>query len=260
MKHYAIYLLLPVLLLGGGRNASGQVVAVTAELDTNVIAVGAGTSLRIFAQVVPAYRTNAAQIVTWYVDVLNTNSTVVQADYAAMQKNASDKDPLTSSTGFTTNGNRLGIYDTFLYLPGAGVSNRVELMSIPVTGLIGGTTQFRVRAGSGVPNLSDDFLVAALEGGDPFTGGDYSLATVNLQVLTPCALDLQITPVNGGGPGQQLLLSFTPCLGYNHYVQTRSSIDSGTWQDLPGAPHNSGSVFATNSTPHQFFRLKAIPY
>src|SRR6185503_18687357 len=56
-----------------------QAVAVTASLDTNVLVVGQSTTLRIFAQVLPAYRTNADRIFSWYVDLLNTNGAAAQA-------------------------------------------------------------------------------------------------------------------------------------------------------------------------------------
>ena len=65
-----------------------QVVGVTARLDTNVVAVGQSTTLRIFAQVLPAFRARAERIFSWHVDVLNTNGVAASANYAAMLKPA----------------------------------------------------------------------------------------------------------------------------------------------------------------------------
>jgi hypothetical protein len=59
----------------------------------------------------------------------------------------------------------------------------VELFSLPVEGLAMGQTTFRVQAGSGVPNLSSDFIVAPAGGGEPLFGGDYSLASIDLEVI-----------------------------------------------------------------------------
>src|SRR5438477_1802605 len=238
--------------------AIAQVVAVTLRLDTNVISVGGSTTLRVFAQVVPSVRANAERIFSWYVDVLNTNSPVATANYASMLKSASDNNPQISSTGFNDGANRRGIYDTFLNFPGAGVASPVELMAIPVSGLSTGQTRLQVRAGSGVPELSSDFLVAPLSGNGPLTGGDYSAANADLRVISEaCAIQLQIAPLTGiGGPGQRLLLSFTPCPGFNHTVEYRDALnDVAGWRALPAAPHNSGSVTVTNSTSQRFYRV-----
>ena len=238
---------------------SAQVVAVTLRLDTNIVSVGGGTTLRVFAQVIPSVRTNADRIFSWYVDVLNTNGPVATANYASMQKSASDNLSQISSNGFNDGVNRRGIYDTFMNLPGAGVSNAVELMAIPVTGSSAGQTRFQVRAGSGVPALSSDFLVAPIGGGAPLTGGDYSAANVNLTVVSvaACPVTLQIAPLTGGGgPGQSLQLSFTPCPGFNHTIEYRDALqDAAGWRPLAGAPHNSGSATVINTNSQRFYRV-----
>src|SRR6185295_12164386 len=51
-----------LLLLAGCGLARGQAVAVTSQLDSNRITVGSSTTLRIYAQVVPLYRTSADRI------------------------------------------------------------------------------------------------------------------------------------------------------------------------------------------------------
>src|SRR6266850_1808021 len=160
----SLRLALVAALLAPARQSLAQAVAVTMSLDAPTISVGQGTTLHVYAQVVPNLRTNTERIFSWYVDVLNTNGSAVGVNYSGMQKTTSDQDPQTSSTGVSQGANRRGIYDTFLNRPGAGTSNAVELMSIPVTGLAAGQTRFLVQAGSGVPLMSSDFLAVPKSG------------------------------------------------------------------------------------------------
>jgi hypothetical protein len=248
--------LMCALALGGLMNAWPQAVSVTARLDNSTLAVGQTTTLRVFAQVVPNLRTNADRIFSWYVDVLNTNGAVDAASYGSMTKAASDNNPQTSSTGTADGAHRRGIYDTFLNRPGAGVSNAVELMAIPVQATAAGVTRFSVRAGTTVPFLAQDFIVAPKAGGNPLTGGDYAIATADLTVTPGCNIHLQVQRVGGGGSNQRLQLQFTPCAGRNHTVESRFPIESGAWLPVAGAPHNSGSVTVTNNRPRQIFRVR----
>jgi hypothetical protein len=238
--------------------AVGQAVLVTARLDTNRISVGAATTLHIYAQVAAAYRADADRIFSWYLDIRNTNGAAANANYDAMAKAASDRDPRTSSRGTTVGSDRKNIYDTFQNLPGAGVTAPVELMSIPVTGVAAGHTRFQVQAANGL--ALNDFLVA-MAGSSVVTGGDYSIASADLDVVeSTCPILLQIAPVGIAGPGQRLALTFTPCPGFNHTVEYRAALDDASgWHPLAGAPHNSGNVIATNSGPTQFFRVAASP-
>ena len=261
MKTYAILLVAIAMWIGGSRVACAQAVAVTARLDTNVLTAGQVTTLHILAQVVPSLRASSSQIFSWYVDVLNTNGVAASANYGAMLKTASDNDPQTSSKGTNDVSNRRAIYDTFLNLPGAGVTNPVELMSIPITGLTSGKTRFLVQAGT-TASLSYDFQVVPSGGGSPYTGGDYSAAFVDLTVTNsaaPCALQLVETRLAGSGqPGGTLQLSFTPCPGRNHTVEFIFTPTNGAvWQALPGAPHNSGVVTVTNTGSERIFRVHA---
>jgi hypothetical protein len=251
-----LLLLLPGLLLGPAPHSSAQAVAVTLQLDANSVQVGDSTLLHVYAQVVPNLRASTDRIFSWYVDVLNTNGAVASAAYAALQRPSSDKDPLSSSTGFSVGADRRGIYDSFINLPGAGTTNPVELITVSVTGVAPGQTRFRVRAGTGVPGLSADFLVAPMGGGDPLTGGDYTAAFADLQIIQggACAPNLQITPLNGGAGA---LLTFTPCPGRTHTVEYQDILGVAGWQPLPGAPHNSGSVTVANVGARRFFRVKA---
>jgi hypothetical protein len=256
------FMLLGAMLAGWlamGSSLHGQSVAVFARLDTNAIPVGGSTVLHIQAQVLSNLRTNADRIFSWYVDVLNTNGVVAGGQYASMTKPASDKDPRTSSFGFDDGANHRGVFDTFLNLPGAGVSNVVELMSIPVSGLSAGRTRFLVHAGSGVPSLSQDFIVAPIGGGDPYTGGDYSAAFGDLTVSGGCDLRLSLTRLSGSGPTAAWSLGFTPCPGFTHTVESTDQPGLGAvWQPLPGAPHNSGSLTVSNVVTARFFRVRAV--
>jgi hypothetical protein len=247
--------LLVLAVLSGVSFARGQSVAVTLRLDTNQVAIGATTTLHVYAQVMPTLRSDAERIFSWYVDVLNTNGPVARGNYAAMLRPASDKDPRTSSPGLDQGANRRGIYDTFLNLPGAGVSNAVELMSIPVSGLAAGRTRFLGAAGSGVPSLSTDFLVSLRSGGAAAGGGDYSGAFADLEVVgaSACPVRLQIAPA----ANNRMQLTFTPCPGRDHFVETATAPGNPAgWQTLAGAPQNSGVVFVTNSLPSSFFRVR----
>lgn len=259
IRTYAILLLALIQWLGSSPCASAQAVAVTMRLDTNVVSVGQGTTLHISAQVIPGLRATSDRIFSWYVNVLNTNGAAAGANYSAMLKTASDNDPSLSSKGFNSGANRFAIYDTFLNLPGAGVANPVELMSIPVTGLAGGKTRFLVTAGSGA-SLSYDFQVAPTGGGQAYLGGDYTAAFADLTVSgsAACVLNLAITPLSGGGPGGRYQLTFSPCPNYTHTVESRAALgDLAGWQALPGAPHNSGVVTITNTGPARLYRVHA---
>jgi len=252
----SLRLALVAALLAPARQSLAQAVAVTMSLDAPTISVGQGTTLHVYAQVVPNLRTNTERIFSWYVDVLNTNGSAVGVNYSGMQKTTSDQDPQTSSTGVSQGANRRGIYDTFLNRPGAGTSNAVELMSIPVTGLAAGQTRFLVQAGSGVPLMSSDFLAVPKSGGQPFVGGDYSAAFVDLIVTSSsaCALQLHIASL----AGSRLQLTFTPCAGRNHTIEFRNGLsDLAGWQSVAGGPHNSGSITITNTTSQRFFRVRS---
>lgn len=255
-------MLAALIALAFAASAQAQVVDVTASLDTNTVTAGGSTTLRVFARVVPAQRTNANRIFSWHVDVINTNGAAATANYGAMLKTASDKDPQTSSTGLQEGANRRGIYDTFMNLPGAGVNAPVELMAIPVTGTAAGQTRFRIQAGTG-GGFSSDFLVAPVSGSEPLTGGNYALAQVSLTVLPGANLPnprvaLSVTNAAGGAKG--ITLTFPTSPGFNYTAQFRDQLTSGpSWQPLPGAPHNSGTVFHLSSATLRFYRVAITP-
>lgn len=236
-----------------------QYVDVTLRLDTNQVRVGETTTLRVYAQVAASQRAAADRIFSWYVDLLNSAGTIAAADYARMAKAGADQDPRTSSAGRTDGANQRGVYDTFLNLPGAGVAQPVELFSVPVTGLAAGQAVFRVQAGTGVPNLAADFIVAPKTGTDPWIGGNYGTALATLQVSQSTACSIRLNAVRERLPGGQtkMTLTFTPCPGRTHVVQYRDQLGSGVWQALPGGPHNSGSVVDTSAASQRFYRVRA---
>jgi hypothetical protein len=238
----------------------GQYVQVTLSLETNRIAVGSNTFLHVYGQIISAYQTNTDRIFSWYVDLINTNGSIAQGDWAKLQRPKSDRDMNTSSAGVTVGANRRGIYDTFINLPSAGRTNPVELFSVPIKGQAPGKTAFRVQAGSGVPNLIADFIVAPKGGGDPLIGGDYRAASQQLEVLgSSAASNVLVSIVSTGLPNsvlKRLTMTFPLVSGRNHTVESRPDLGSGQkWQALPGAPHNSGLVVDTNNAPQRFYRL-----
>ena len=255
-------LLRAAVLLTAIFPAAGQPVLVTLRLDQSQVAVEEVTTLHVFAQVAPVAQLQADRIFTWYVDLLNLNPTIAACEYNALQRPASDKDPQTSSTGTNDFGNRLGIYDTFVNLAAAGRDTPVELLSVPVKALAPGRTTLRIRAGTTVPLLSADFLVALKNGEEPLTGGDYSAATIELVVkeagAEPCLPILGVELSTSVPGGRVLTIRFAPCPGQNQAVEYTDSL-TGTWQSLPGAPHNSGLVTDGTSTIRRFYRLRVAP-
>ena len=253
-KGFPSVLLAMVGWLSGASDSFGQSVVVSLKLDTNQLAVGSTAILHVFAQVAPAQRANAERIFSWYVDLLDADGSVAQPDYNQLQKPVADKDPLTSSSGTADGWNRRGIYDTFLNLPGAGVSHAVELFSVPVHAVAAGRTLFAVQAGSGVSGLTADFIVAPKGGGTPLLGGDYSGASAEL-VVGGGGLLLSIAPSDTPG---RFTIAFPVQPGTNYVVQYRNALGQGSgWQPLPGVPHNSGSVTVTNDAPQRFYRVSA---
>jgi hypothetical protein len=240
-------------------NAIAQPVAVTMVLETNKVAIGQSTILHVYAEIAPEEKPATLQIFSWYLDFLNENSSIANANYAALLRPTSDQDPRTSSGGFTVGANRRGIYDTFLNLPAAGHDDRVELFSVPVTGSAVGDATFTIARGTSVPDLSSDFLVAAEGGGDPLFGGNYSAASTTLQVvnsaLVPATIHISATPLAAGQ--MRVTVTFPTQPNANQFVESTDALSpTATWVTLPGAPHNSGSVAETNSVPERFYRLR----
>jgi hypothetical protein len=133
----------------------------------------------------------------------------------------------------------------------------VELFSVPVGGLQPGKTTFRIQAGTGVPNLSADFIVAPAGGGDPLIGGDYGAAAAQLEVVGSNSVIRASIAYQKVGAQERLTISYPACPAFDYTVQFQSALGLSPWQALSGAPHNSGSVTLTNPPAPRFFRVCA---
>ncbi|MBI2926726.1 MAG: hypothetical protein HYY24_13600 [Verrucomicrobia bacterium] len=253
-------LILPALLcVSGPRAVLAQFVNVTLKLDGGQISVGEMTTLRVFAQVVPGQRATSDRIFAWYVDLLNEGATVAKADYTKLQKPTSDKDPRTSSAGTTDGAHRRGIYDTFLNRAGAGVTEPVELFNVPLIGLNAGRARFRVQAGTGVSGLAADFIVAPKGGGDPLIGGSYASAQANLEVIREtvvCTPKIVLAHDLLPGGNRKVTLTFPTCSGTDLFAEFSDTLKPGSWQTLPGAPHNSGTATEITAARARFYRVR----
>jgi hypothetical protein len=260
------FLLLAVILVWAGLatgRANAQAVVVTATLDTTVLEVGASTVLHVFAQVASAQRGASERIFSWYVDVLNTNGPAASANYGSLTRPASDNDSSISSAGVSVGANRVGIYDTFMNRPGAGVQAPVELLRIPVTGVAPGKTRFLVRHGSGVPGLSQDFIVAPTSGDGFFSGGDYTGAFVDLTVVPSSVVSITCFSIEYAelpSGKHKATLHYCPIPGYDHFVDFQDQLAAPAgWGTFPGGPFNSGLYSDTNTVPIRFYRIRAVP-
>ncbi len=247
--------------VGSTPQTQAQAVDVTLSLETNKIEVGQTTTLHVFAQVIPSKRSSSERIFSWYIDLLNSSATVAVVDFSRLQRPASDNDLSLSSSGTSSGPNRIGIHDTFMNRPGAGVNSPVLLLSVPVKGTAAGRNTFSVRAGTGVPALASDFLVAPIGGGDPWLGGNYLSALVQLQVgsvtnvLTPFRIIL--TPLQPFSSGRWEI-SYPTEAGWNYFLQTRPNLGSAAiWQTVPNGPFNSGRITLTNASASSFYRVLA---
>jgi hypothetical protein len=152
-------------------------VRVTLQLDNNLLKVGDSTTAHVMAQIVPDQTNNTVQIVTWYVDLLDTAKAVIQIDPTTIVVPSSDSDPSTSSKGaLDSSGNLRGVYDTLLNTPGAGHDAPIELFSVKIKAATVGSATFSVAAGTTAPALDEDFIVSTLTG-DPVFGGLYDTTT-----------------------------------------------------------------------------------
>jgi hypothetical protein len=251
-----VWPLFSTIVCGVAPAAIAQSAVVTLRLDATQIAVGETTTLHVYAQVVPNLSNNADRIFSWYVDLLNPNGNIADST-GAIKKTTADQDPQTSSIGSIDGANRRGVYDTFLNLPGAGVSTAVELFSVPIKGLAPGTAASHVVAGSGVPELGADFIVAPANGGVPLLGGDYSQAFAQLTVGTggcqsQLLTSLQVLP----NQTKQLVISFGVCSGTTPVVEFTDDLARPNWQTLQGTSGGSGMVTIPVGTSSRFFRVR----
>ncbi len=245
-----------------GSPLQAQVVNVTAAFDSTNLVIGGATTLRVFGHVNEFNRSAADQILAWYLDLINFTPATARADYATLQRRFSDNDSRTSSPGKTEGGNQRGIFDTFLNTAGAGMTNRIELLSCTVTALAAGKVIFGVAPGTTVGNLSTDFLVALKADSDPLAGGVYSRARAELLVgagaveTSPVILQVSYSALPGAFQNR-VALSFNVTSGRNFFLEVRDQLSSASeWLTFPGGPHNAGSYVDTNSVPSRFYRVR----
>lgn len=170
-------------------------VDVTVTATPPTLAPGGMVKVKVFAQIEASFEPQSDRIVTWYVDVLNSNGSVAVADYANTLIMPASDDPMgtgtTASTGTNSGANRVGIYNTFIddennpNAAGAGDGSPIKLLEFDVNVPVEGTATFSVRAGTTVTNLSDDFLVLPAAPGPPFKGGNYGAASATITVQGP---------------------------------------------------------------------------
>jgi hypothetical protein len=257
MKYLLQRCFMTLLLASIVGETMAQSVIVTVRLDRDSIGVGETTTLRVYGQVAPALRAASERIFSYYLDLLQAGGAAA-IERTGLLRPVSDKDPRTSSSGQPDGPNHVGIFDTLLNTPGAGRDAPVELFNVPVRGAELGTVTFSIRPGTTVPALAADFLVAPAEGGAPFLGGNYSAASATLNVGGSGAaprVSIAVSPVPNG-PGHHASLTFSAAPGVDHFVEYRDHLETGAWQVLPGAPHNSGTVTDESSAPQRFYRIR----
>ena len=175
--------LIPGMKVSSAQAADSVIVTIT--LDKASIRVGEMTKLRVWGKVAPAVESSSDRIFSWYVDCLNPAPGTAAPRWDELLMPASDSPTgatSSASRGTTQGANRVGIRNTFLTKPGAGVLTSVELLEVEVAGVAAGNAVFSVRAGTGNPAVTYDFQVARQGGGQAFTGGDYTSASVILTV------------------------------------------------------------------------------
>jgi len=180
-----LLMLICILFSGLIPARAADAVNVTMTLEKASIRVGETTKLRVFGKVALAVEPSSDRIFSWYIDGVNPSPGTAAPHWDELLMPASDSpggSTISSSTGTTQGANRVGIRNTFLTKPGAGVLTPVELLEVEVTGVAAGNAVFSVRAGTGTPTVAYDFQVARQGGGQAFTGGNYTSASVLLTV------------------------------------------------------------------------------
>jgi hypothetical protein len=214
---------------------AADAVEVTIEAGNAMLTIGEKTQVTVYGRIAAAIEGDSDQIFSWYLDVLNDHAGVVSG-YGDVQKPESDNTPSTSSAGTPAGAALRGIHDTFLGNPGAGKGGRVALVTFEVTAVAAGSATISVAAGSTVGGQLSDFLVAR-NGGGAYVGGQYDSASVEITVTGEpdfSGLDLRISEAGR--------IAFNPLPGFDHTVQFSDTLLPGSWVDVAGGPHNTGSV------------------
>ena len=250
--------LVGMLALGMSTLAVAQnSVNVTVEADDTDLLVGESTTVRVYGQIDAAIEASSLQITSWYIDVLNDNGAAA-AGYTSVVTTASDNTPATSFDGTVDGANLRGIHDWFLSTSGAGLGSRIELVSFEVTALAAGTSTFTVGPGSTLDGVVNDFQVVQVGFAGTYTGGNYSAASVAINVTGE--LDLSGLGLSVEVVGTQAQVTFNPQPGYDHVIEWSETLLPMSWTPVPGGPHNAGSVNqVVTGFPKRFYRVVLTP-
>lgn len=184
-------------LLMAATAAAGPAVKVSCTTEDGRLKVGQVGTVHVYGTIVPDLLEKTDQIFSWYVDLLNSDTNVIQINPETVQVPTSDRSAQSSSKGTLDKAGLHGVYDTFLKLPGAGHGDVVELFSVQFKAVGEGVATLRVGPGSGVSGLNTDFIVVPIDIGEPLLGGAYDAAVVEVAtfVNAPPTLDA-LAPVS----------------------------------------------------------------
>jgi hypothetical protein len=234
-------------------------VTVTLALDAAQVTPGTTTRLRAFARIAPAFLPLAEQIFSWHLDLLAPDPEIATLQPSTLLRPRSDEDPVLGSPGITDGPHLLGIRDSFIELPAAGHSGPVELFSIAIQTLNPGTAVFRLRPGSIGSSAGVDFLVLPIGPEDPWSGADYSAASVSLTVSDGTLLPpgLRIRPLPTGGARIEVEVA----AGSRAQLEDSDSpTPEARWTTIAeSAPGETSLVWTTPATaPSRFYRARSI--
>ena len=257
-----------VLLLAGmsdrGMAQEGPPVAVTLRADATSLNPGESTTVRALAQVSLGFRALADRIFTWNLDLLVLSPEVIVLEAGSLIRPRSDLDPILGSVGTVDGPNLLGVRDSFLNLEGAGIATTIELFSVRVKAVESGAGLMRLRVGTLGADSSPDFLVLPLGEEEPWSGADYTAATVTIGVGgggTPEAPKLRMDRTANG----MIRVVVEGAVGSSVALEESDRIGVGvSWRRVGESP--AGSATFTFETPvgaaPRFYRgvgLTAVP-
>src|SRR5687767_13981691 len=159
--------------------AAAPAVRVTLQVEGNVLRVGETTTAHVMAEIVPDQKETNQQIVTWYVDLLNSAPAFIEIVPNSVIVPQADAGKNTSSKGTLTAGNLRAVYDTFFNTPNAGHDRPIELFSVRLRAIAVGAATFSIAAGTTAPALEEDFIVSTVSG-DAVFGGLYDTARARI--------------------------------------------------------------------------------
>ena len=121
-----------------------------------------------------------------------------------------------------------------------------------------GTSNFTVAPGTTLGGVLHDFQVVQVGFAGTYTGGNYSAASVAINVTGE--LDLSGLGLNVEIVGADAQVTFNPQPGYDHVVEWSETLQPLSWTPVPGGPHNLGSVNqVVAGFPKRFYRVVLTP-